>query len=281
MKVGVLMWAGPKAWAELAQAAEASGFDSVWFPEHLILPVQMSGKPGSPDEGHPPIPSETPIWDAFAAISFLAGQTRTIRFGTNDYNNGLRHPFVTARALATADVVSGGRVDFGIGSSWLREEWQAMQLPFEGRGARVDESIEILRKLFTEDTISHEGRYYRFQPVKFEPKPVQKPWPPIIVGGDAPVSQRRAARLGDGWIPMNQTPESLPAALKEIQAMRADAGRTGEFKVIVQAGAGGGLDGIRRWRDAGATLALTTPWTKPREGADAMRRYADEVLAKL
>jgi probable F420-dependent oxidoreductase len=281
MKVGVLMWAGPKAWAELAQAAEATGFDSVWFPEHLVLPVKMSGKPGAPDEGAPPIPSDTPIWDPFAAISFLAGQTKTLRFGTNVYNIGLRHPFVTARALVTADVVSNGRVDFGIGSSWLAEEWQAVQLPFEGRGGRVDESIEIVTRLFTQETISHDGRYYSFQPVKFEPKPVQKPWPPIIVGGDAPVSRRRAARLGDGWIPMNQTPESLPGALEELQAMRADAGRAGDFQVIVQADASGGLDTLKRWRDAGATRAITKPWLRPREGVDAMRRYADEVLSKL
>src|SRR5579872_5428055 len=136
MKVGVLMAAGPRNWADLTLGAEAAGFDSVWFPEHLILPVQMSGKPGSAD-GKPPIPSETPAWDPFVVIAYLAGQTKTIRFGTNVYNLGLRHPFITARALTTLDLVSGGRIDLGIGSSWLAEEWQAMQLDFEHRGARI------------------------------------------------------------------------------------------------------------------------------------------------
>jgi len=281
MKVGILMLAGPRSWAELTKAAEAAGYDSVWFPEHLIFPAKMSGKPGSPDEGHPPVPPETPTWDLFVLMGYLAGQTSTIRFGANVYNIGLRHPFITARALTTADIVSGGRVDLGIGSSWLAEEWRAMQLPFEHRGARVDESIEIIRRLFTEETIEHHGAYYDFQPVKFQPKPVQKPWPPFIVGGDAPAAMRRAARLGDGWIPMDQTPESLPGNLAKIRRMRADAGRTGPFQVIVQAGELRDLDGLKRWRDAGADRVLTTPWSHPRDGLDGLRRYADEVLSKL
>jgi probable F420-dependent oxidoreductase len=280
MKVGLVMLAGPKSWVELAQTAEACGFDSIWFPEHLIFPAKMSGKPGSPDKGEPPIAAETPVWDPFVVMSYLAGQTRTIRFGTNVYNIGLRHPFITARALATADLVSNGRVDFGIGSSWLREEWQATQLPFEGRGARVDESIKIIQRLFTEDEVEHSGKFFQFQPVRFEPKPVQKPWPPFFVGGDAPPALRRAALLGDGWIPMNQTQETLSATRKKIDMMRDDAGRSGPFQVIVQAGSND-LDNLRRWRDAGADRVITMPWVRPREGVDAMNRMADEILSKL
>lgn len=280
MKVGVMMFAGPRSWVDLTRGAEEAGYDSVWFAEHLLFPVKMSGKPGSPNEGHPPVPPETPAWDPFVVMGFLAGQTKTIRFGTNVYNIGLRHPVITARALTTADLVSGGRIDFGVGSSWLAEEWQAMQLPFEHRGRRVDEAIEVIRRLFAEDTIEHSGDHYQFQPIKFEPKSVQKPSPPFFIGGDAPAAMRRAARLGDGWIPMNQTPETLPGNLKNIQAMRAEAGRTGPFEVIVQRGPQD-LDGMKRWRDAGADRVLTTPWSHPREGLDGLRRYADEVLSKL
>lgn len=274
------MLASPKHWVGLAQAAEAAGFDSLWFPEHLILPVKMSGKPGTPDTGKPPIPPEMPAWDPFIAMSYLAGQTSTIRFGTNVYNIGLRHPFITARALVTADLVSNGRIDLGIGSSWLAEEWQATQLPFQGRGARVDETIQVIQRLFTEDTIEHKGAHFEFQPVKFEPKPVQKPWPPLIIGGDAPPAVRRAALLGDGWIPMNQTQETLPVMRKKIDDMRAEAGRTGPFQIIVQAGSND-LDHLKRWRDAGADRVITVQWASPRDGADNMQRYADEVLSKL
>src|ERR1700761_6742571 len=123
MKVGMGLAVGPRNWLEFTQAAEAAGYDAVWLPEHLIMPVEMSGKPGTPHEGVPPISASTPAWDPFLTMAWLAGQTRTIRLGTNVYNIGLRHPFITARALTTLDLISAGRVDFGIGVSWLAEEW--------------------------------------------------------------------------------------------------------------------------------------------------------------
>ena len=277
MKVGLLMRSGPRNWVEFSQLAEQAGFDCVWFPEHLILPVDMSGAPGTPNEGHPPIPSDMPAWDPFVVMAYLAGQTKTIRFGTNVYNLGLRHPIITAQALTTLDLVSQGRIDLGIGVSWLAQEWEAMQLPFQGRGARIDETIQVIRRLFTEDTISHEGQFYRFQPVKFEPKPVQKPWPPFLIGGDAPAALRRAATLGDGWIPMRQSLETLPANLKQIQAMRAEAGRDGPFEVIVQAGASSDPDGlVKRWEDAEPPARSPPPgctqWTPPTASAATARR---------
>jgi len=134
MKIGMQLRVGPRNWVSYAQAAEQAGFESIWMPEHLIMPVKMSGKPGSAHEGEPPISGETPAWDPWLQIAYLAGQTSTIRFGTNVFNIGLRHPFITARALMTADLISNGRVEFGIGASWLAEEWQAMELPFETRG---------------------------------------------------------------------------------------------------------------------------------------------------
>jgi probable F420-dependent oxidoreductase len=213
-------------------------------------------------------------------MAFLAGQTRTIRLGASVYNIGLRHPFVTARALATADLLSNGRVDFGIGSSWLREEWEAAELPFDGRGARVDETIHIIRRLFTEETIEHAGEFYKFQPVMFEPKPVQRPWPPFIVGGDAPAAIRRVALLGDGWMPMNQTAETLPGNVAKIRRMRADAGRTGPFEVIMGVPATD-LDGLKRWRDLGLDRAIIAPWGNPKEAVGGIKRFSDEVLSKL
>ncbi|MDB5445254.1 MAG: hypothetical protein JWQ97_571 [Phenylobacterium sp.] len=281
MKVGVAMQVSPRNWLEFTQVAEACGYDSVWFPEHLILPVKMSGKPGSPDEGEPPIPSDFPTWDPFVVLAFLAGQTQTIRLGTNVFNLGLRHPFITARAITTLDMVSRGRLDFGIGVSWLAEEWQAMELPFEGRGRRIDEAIGILQRLFTEDTIEHAGDSYSFQPVKFEPKPVQKPWPPLLIGGDSPAAVRRAALLGDGWLPMAQTFETLPANLRRIAALRAEAGRAGPFQVILQVGERRDPDSLRRFRDLGVDRVILTPWDHPRGGVEALRRFADEVAPQL
>jgi probable F420-dependent oxidoreductase len=277
MKFGVGMVVGPRNWLEFTQVAEAAGYESVWLPEHLIMPVKMSGKPGTPHDGEPPIKGSTPAFDPFLVMAHLASLTSTIRLGTNVYNIGLRHPFITARALTTLDLISRGRIEFGIGSSWLAEEWQAMELPFEHRGRRVDEIIKLIQRLFTEEVIEHAGEYYNFQPVQFEPKSVQKPWPPMIIGGDAPVAVRRAALLGDGWLPMAQTPESLEANMKKIAAMRAEAGRTGPFTVTVLTQA---LDPdvLKRYRDLGVDRVIVTPWTSPREGVAAMRRFADEVM---
>ena len=121
MKFGVALGAcNPKYFLELVDAAEALGFESVWLPEHLIFTRAMSRSP-FPGETHPPVPPETPIFDAFAYLSFLAGRTQRVKLGTHVYNIGLRHPFIAARAVQTLDLVSGGRAIFGVGASWLQE----------------------------------------------------------------------------------------------------------------------------------------------------------------
>jgi len=123
---------------DATEEAERLGYESVWLPEHLVLPVRMSRSPHPGDE-HPPVPPTTPVFDAFAYLGFLAGRTRHVRLGTHVYNLGLRHPFIAARAVQTLDLLSGGRVEFGIGASWLEEEWRAIGLDFASRGRRVDE----------------------------------------------------------------------------------------------------------------------------------------------
>jgi probable F420-dependent oxidoreductase len=277
---GTTMMAGPRRWGDVARAAEEAGFESVWVPEHLIMPVVMTGEPNSPHEGEPPISASTPAYDPWVQIATMAAQTTTLRFGTNVYNIGLRHPFVTARSLTTVDAVSGGRIEFGIGASWLRQEWEAMELPFDSRGRRVDETIRIIQRLFTEDVVEHEGEFFHFQAVGFLPKPAQQPWPPMLIGGDSPAAMRRAARLGDGWIPMQQTVDILPGNLKRIQDMRTEAGRTGPFQVTMGARIDS-VDDVRRYEDAGATRLLVTPFTNPRQAAEGFRRFGDEIIAKL
>jgi probable F420-dependent oxidoreductase len=278
-KVAVmLMGVNPKFWVQASQVAEAAGFESVWVPEHLVLPVTMSG---SPHTGHdePPIPSSMPAFDALMMLAMIAAGTSTIRLGTNVYNIGLRHPFVTARAVCTLDALGGGRVELGIGASWLREEWEATGLDFDTRGRRVDETIDVCRKLWTDDVIEHHGDFFDFAPVMFNPKPLQQPLP-LHIGGDTKPAKRRAALRGDGWLPMNHSLEQLPAAIKEVDAMRADAGRDGRTFITV----GGGpksLDDIRRYHDAGVDRVIAMPYQSSRTAMDDIARYGDEVLAKL
>jgi len=196
----------PSMFEEATAAADALGFESVWLPEHLVLPVVMAGSPFEGAE-HPPIPASTPVFDAFGYLCFLAARTQKVRLGTHVYNLALRHPFVSARAVATLDLLSGGRAEIGIGAGWLRAEWDAAGLDFTHRGERLDEALHVCKRLWSEEIIEHHGRYFDFGEVMFEPKPVQKPRPPLLIGGESEAALRRAAR-NDGWIAMEQTAES-------------------------------------------------------------------------
>ena len=194
----------PRLWAEAAEAADRLGFESAWLPEHLVLPVAMSGSPHA-GAAHPPVPPTTQLFDPASFLSFVAARTTSLRLGTYVYLLGLRHPFVTARAFATLDWVSGGRAVIGAGAGWLQEEWRALGIDPATRGARLDEAIEVCRRLWTEETVANDGPCFPFAEVAFEPKPVQQPIP-ILVGGESAPALRRAGRLGDGWIGMTHTP---------------------------------------------------------------------------
>jgi probable F420-dependent oxidoreductase len=262
----------PSIWVEVTELADELGFESVWMPEHLVLPVTAAGSPFS-GEDHPPVPPNLPVFDCFTYLGFLAGRTSRIQFGTHVYNIGLRHPFVSARAVATLDIISGGRFEFGIGSSWNGAEWTAVGLDFASRGRRVDEAITVCRRLWTEDVIAHHGEFFDFDDVMFEPKPVQKPHPPIVVGGDSPAALRRTAVLGDGWIPMNHTIDQIPASAARIAELRAKAGREGRVEITL----GGNLEDVERYAAAGVDRMIVRPWTSAKNALESMHRFAKEA----
>jgi probable F420-dependent oxidoreductase len=262
---------------DAVDAAQARGYESVWLPEHLVLPTTMSRSP-KPGEEHPPVPPTTPVFDAFTYLAFIAARGPSLRLGTHVYNLGLRHPFVAARAVVTLDVVSGGRVEFGIGASWLEQEWDAVGLDFATRGRRVDEAIEVCRRLWTDPVIEHHGEFFDFAEVAFEPKPVQQPGPPLLVGGESGAALRRAAHLGDGWIGMGHTFESAPAPIARLRALRADGPRAGDPMQICVGGTVSSRDDIARWEDLGVTRMIVSPWRRSPEAVDALHRFADLVL---
>jgi probable F420-dependent oxidoreductase len=222
--------------------------------------------------------ADAPVFDVFTMLAFFAGRTERIRLGTNVYNIGLRHPFVTARAVATLDVVSGGRVELGIGASWLKEEWDAAGLDFSTRGGRVDEALDVCRRLWTEPEIEHEGEHFAFAPVAFEPKPLQPGGPPIAVGGDSKPALRRAALRGDGWIPMNTPLSGLAAARAEIEAMRKEAGRDGGEFTVTAMGSLQSPNDVNAYREAGVDRLVVFPWRKSAEAADGLREFAAAYL---
>jgi probable F420-dependent oxidoreductase len=259
-----------------ADEAERLGYESVWLPEHLVLPVRMSRSPHPGDE-HPPVPPTTPVFDAFAYLGFLAGRTRHLRLGTHVYNLGLRHPFVSARAVQTLDIVSDGRLEFGVGASWLEEEWRAVGLDFASRGRRVDEAIAVCKRLWTESDVAHDGEFFRFDAVAFEPKPVQRPWPPILIGGESQAALRRAARAGDGWIGMGHTFESAAKQITRLQELRREHDRdTAAFQMCLGGPVTGAGD-VRRWEELGVTRLIVSPWRRSPDAVDGMRRFADLV----
>jgi probable F420-dependent oxidoreductase len=261
---------------EATAEAERLGYESVWLPEHLVLPVRMSRSPHPGDE-HPPVPPTTPVFDAFAYLGFLAGRTSHLRLGTHVYNLGLRHPFSSARAVQTVDVLSGGRFEFGIGASWLEEEWRAIGLDFDTRGRRVDEAIDVCKRLWTEPEVAYDGEFFRFDPVAFEPKPLQQPWPPILIGGESGAALRRAARAGDGWIGMGHTFESAAGQIARLRELRGEYDRDVASFQICLGGPVTSVDDVRRWEELGVTRLIVSPWPRSPEAIDGMRRFADLV----
>jgi probable F420-dependent oxidoreductase len=201
----------------VGREAEDRGIHSLWTPEHVVLfddydsdyPYADDGKiPGFPGSG---------MLDPFGALSFLAACTTTVRVGTAICLVPQRNPVYTSSEVATLDWLSDGRFDFGIGVGWLREEYDALGVPFEQRGKRCDEYLRLLKALWTDEVVDFDGEFHSVRNVRQDPKPVQRPHPPILVGGESAAAMRRVARLGDGWFGWNHLPDS---AVEHVTALR-------------------------------------------------------------
>ncbi|MFG3442389.1 TIGR03619 family F420-dependent LLM class oxidoreductase [Nonomuraea sp. NPDC047897] len=267
MKFGVpLGLLHPAAWKDVAVAADELGFESVWLPEHLVFTTGLStaGYPGTADPGIRP---STPLFDAPAYLCWLAARTTRVRLGTAVHLFALRHPFVSARAFATLDVVSSGRAVCGVGAGWYRGEWDAAGIPFAGRGARLDEAITVARRLWSEPVVAHSGRFYAFPEVAFEPKPVQHRLP-VLCGGESAAALRRAARLCDGWISMPHTLESIRPQLDRLAAL----GGTGS--VTAHAYGLGSPEEVPSWAALGVDRLIVRPWRRGRDAVAALESFA-------
>jgi probable F420-dependent oxidoreductase len=278
VKFGVALGrVNPVLFGDVTDAAEALGYESVWLPEHLVFPITMAGSP-YPGADHPPVPPSTPVFDAFAYLSYLAGRTSRVLLATHVYNLGLRHPFVAARAVATLDIVSGGRCINGIGAGWLEAEWQAVGLDFASRGRRLDECLAVCKRLWTDEVIEHHGEFVDFDPVMFEPKPLQKPYPPVHVGGESRAALRRAATAADGWVGMAHTLESIAGPVATLRQLRADSPLAGTECAVSVGGPVESRDDVRRWEDAGVDRLIVSPWARSREAVDGLRAFAEQCF---
>lgn len=281
MRLGITLGRlDPRSWADAARAADELGFESVWSSDHLVLPVRLAGSLAG-REVHGTLAPTTPLFDPCAYLSYLAGLTSRVRLGTCVYLLGLRHPFVAARGFATLDIVSGGRALCGVGAGWLTTEWEAAGVDPAERGPRLDEAITACRHLWRLPEAAGPGPHFPFEPVRFEPKPVQPGGVPVLVGGESPRALRRAARLGDGWIGMSHTPESARAALDTLVRYRGEAGTAERpFTATVIAEAPTAAD-LVAYAAAGVDRLVTAPWSSSRTAVDDLRRYAAEVSGHL
>jgi probable F420-dependent oxidoreductase len=226
---GVL--ATPDNLVRFAERAEALGYDTVWLSDHIVIPTEVKSFYPYHPSGQMPFNPAEPYWEPLTALSYVAGRTSRLRLGTSVLILPYRNPVVTAKTLATLDVLSHGRVTLGAGVGWMEEEFKAIGLDtYPRRGAYSDECIRIFRELWTKDDPSFAGEFHQFANVRCEPKPVQAGGIPIWVGGHTPPAIRRAGRLADGWQPLVQRPPAdlPPAEMKEkIAQLRAFAEAAG------------------------------------------------------
>jgi len=218
----------------VATESEDRGIATIWVGEHVVLFEDYASAYPYAEDGRIPAPSGSGLLDPIVTLSYLAARTQTVRLGTAMLLLPQRNPVYTAKEVSSLDWLSGGRVDLGVGVGWLKEEFEALNVPWERRGARTDEYIEVLRTLWCDDTSSFDGTLYRLPECEMFPKPIQRPHPPIHIGGESGAALRRAARLGQGWHTFNRTPTELAAGLRELDVQLEEAERNrDEVRVTV------------------------------------------------
>lgn len=259
---------------ELAQSAEAVGIESIWVSEHLVL--------ADPREPPSPMDPEDPILDPVAALAFLAGTTRSVRLGTGIVVLPLRNPLILAKELATVDVLSGGRLIFGVGVGYVEREFAALGVPFDGRGARAEEYLSAIRAMWTEEHPVYAGRTIDVSGVQAHPHPLQRPRPPIVMGGYAPVVMRRTIREADGWYGWGL---DLDATARRLEILRDTATRVprgeglGPLEVTITPPVDVDASEAERYGELGVSrINLMLPWAL---GNGDLARYFEAVVAPL
>ncbi len=213
----------------LGEAADRLGFGFLSVSDHLVVPRNNASRYPYNETGKLGVETLGHCFDQLTTLAFLAGVTKRIKLMSSVMVVPHRPPVLTAKMLATADVLSGGRLIVGCGAGWLREEFEALDTrPYDDRGRVTDEYIQSFRELWTKEAPAFQGKHVKFKDIVFEPKPLQHPHLPIWIGGESPAAMRRAARLGDGWYPGSRnpenrldTPERLAAGYKKLEQMMA------------------------------------------------------------
>jgi probable F420-dependent oxidoreductase len=228
--------ATPEFLADLGRACDERGIHSIWLGEHVVIfPEYQSSYPGSRD-GKFRFPAGSGLLDMVSALSFLAACTERVRLGTGICILPQNNPVYVAKEYATVDFLSRGRLDFGVGVGWSWEEFEACGVPFAERGARCDEYLEVIRRLWCDEVSSFSGRFYELRDCMLHPKPVQQPMVPITVGGHSDAALRRAARVGSGWYGVNLSPAETATIVGRLGDHLEAAGRPrDDLRIVVGA----------------------------------------------
>jgi probable F420-dependent oxidoreductase len=286
--------------SELARHAESLGFDSIWVADHLVAPCDAASVYPF-DRRAQPTPAQIDglvhFYEPLVTLAYLAAVTRRVRLGVSVYVIPYRNPVVTAKLIATLDALSGGRVIFGAGVGWLREEFRALGADPRRRGRVTDEYLEVCRRLWRDAVPSFAGAHYRLPPVRTGPKPSQRPWPPIWIGGNSAAALTRAVALGDGLHLIDLAAEEIAPIATRLAQRLHDAGRprtgfTLSLRMSVTVPAGGGAaharavdaDTLRRDRDAYARAGVEYLVIGPRQARSAVQLgacLADTAAALL
>lgn len=268
---------------DLARICEEVGFHGVLLSDHVVVPEAIESRYHYSEDGRPPFDRSTPWPDPWVTIGAMAAATRSLRFGTSIYIAPLRHPLEVAKTVATASLLSGGRVVLGVGAGWLAEEFAILGRDFHTRGRRLDELLDICRRVWQGGAVEHHGRCYDFPFLHQVPAPGARI--PIYVGGASDAALRRAARH-DGWLGTGNAPEDVPGLLARLRALRAEAGREdADFDVVMALLALPDPGLYRKLEDQGVTSIVSYPLAftiGPQSSLEAKRaaleRYASEII---
>jgi probable F420-dependent oxidoreductase len=222
-------WSGAKAVDAFIDRVEELGYDSLWAADHIVIPEQISASYPY-NEAHTFGPGGTGPWpwlDPFAVLAYAAGRTRHVALGTAVLIVPYRPPLVTAKLAAGIDALSNGRLILGVGAGWMAEEFEALGIAeqFPIRGRVTDEYLAIMKAVWSQEVASYAGEFHRFERITAMPLPVQRPHPPLWVGGTTPAALRRVARQGDGWMVIQLTPDEVTAGLATLHGLLREAGR--------------------------------------------------------
>jgi probable F420-dependent oxidoreductase len=269
---------------QLAQAAEASGFESIWTVDHVVVPAGYHSRYPYDPSGRIPSGEEAPFPDPLIWLAYLASQTATLKLATGILILPQRNPVVLAKELATLDYLSQGRVMLGVGIGWLKEEFQALGVPFEQRAERTEEAIAAMRALWSQDKATFEGTTVSFRDCVLRPQPPHGSIP-LHIGGHSKVAARRAGRIGDGFFPFGVNTDELAPLVDTLRRAAEDAGRDpSSVEVTVCSYCSGGEAAMREidaLRALGTTRVVLPAAMFQSDLEDSLHRYGEDVMGRV